>query len=83
MIVRPDGYVTRVPSDQEMTRPERTAAAMQDTAEQLEQAEASLHGSADRSPNAETTERLHALGDDVTAGARDIDRRADGLTNSR
>ena len=46
-----------------------------------EEAEAMLHSSADRSPNAETTARLHSLGDDVTAGARDIDRRADGLTN--
>ena len=83
MIVRPDGYVTRVTSDQEMSRPERTAAAMHDTAEQLEEAEATLHRSADESPNAETTARLHALGDDVTLRARTIDRRADGLTKSR
>jgi hypothetical protein len=82
MIVPPGGYVARVTSDQEMTRPERTAAAMHDTAEQLEEAEAVLHCSADRSPNAETTGRLHGLGDDVTARTRDIDRRADGLTNS-
>jgi hypothetical protein len=69
-----------VTSEQETTRPERTAAAMHDTAEQLEEAEAALHRSAERSPNEETTARLHALGDDVTSRAREIDRRADRLT---
>jgi hypothetical protein len=36
-----------------------------------------LHRSADTSPNEETTARLDALGDEVTAQADDIDRRAD------
>jgi hypothetical protein len=58
----------------------RTVAAMYDTAERLEVAEAILHQSAEASPNEETTARLHALGDEVTAQARNIDRRADRLT---
>jgi hypothetical protein len=53
---------------------------MHDTADKLEVAEAILHRSAERSPDTGTTDRLHALGDQVTARARDIDRRADRLT---
>ena len=53
---------------------------MHGTAEQLEVAEAILHRSAEESPNPSTTTRLHALGDEVTAQARAIDRRADLLT---
>ena len=53
---------------------------MHDTAEQLEVAEAILHGTAEQSPNSGTTARLHALADQVTAQAQDIDRRADRLT---
>ena len=52
---------------------------MHDTAEQLEVAEAILHRSAEESPNPATTTRLHALGDEVTAQAQGIDRRADLL----
>ena len=67
-------------SEDEMPNQRRTAAAMHDTAEQLEVAEANLHRSAEESPNPTTTTRLHALGDEVTAQARAIDRRADLLT---
>jgi hypothetical protein len=58
----------------------RTAAAMHHTAEQLEVAEAILHRSATQTPNPDTAERLDALGDQVTAQAQDIGRRADRLT---
>jgi hypothetical protein len=60
---------------------ERTAAAMHQTAERLEVAEEILHRSAEESPNSATTARLHALGDQVTAQAHDIDRRADRVTD--
>lgn len=53
---------------------------MHDTADALEAAEAILHHSAERSPDTPTTARLHALGDQVTAQAHEIDRRADQLT---
>lgn len=53
---------------------------MHDTAEQLEVAEAIQHRSAEESPNPTTTTRLHTLGDEVTAQAQAIDRRADLLT---
>lgn len=53
---------------------------MHGTAERLEAAEANLHRSADESPNDAVTARLHALADQVTAQAQDIDRRADRLT---
>ena len=69
-------------SDDEMTPRPQTAAAMHDTAEQLEVAEAILHRSAEQSPNPTTATRLHALGDEVTAQAQAIDRRADLLTQS-
>jgi hypothetical protein len=45
----------------------------------LEDAEAVLHRSADASPRADTTRRLHQLGDAVTAEARTIQDRADRL----
>jgi hypothetical protein len=54
---------------------------MHRTAEQLEVAESILHHSAEQSPNTDTTARLHALGDQVTAQAHQIDRRADRLTS--
>ena len=54
---------------------------MHDTADKLEAAEAILHRSVERSPETDTTARLHALGDQVTAQAHDIDRRADRLTD--
>ena len=69
-----------VSTDEQATAAERTSAAMHDTADKLEVAEAILHHSAERSPDAGTTARLHALGDQVTAQARDIARRADRLT---
>jgi hypothetical protein len=68
------------PTDEQTTAGERTSAAMNDTADELEVAEAILHDSAERSPNTGTTARLHALGDQVTAQAHDIARRADQLT---
>ncbi|WP_328472839.1 hypothetical protein OHA21_10965 [Actinoplanes sp. NBC_00393] len=52
---------------------------MHDTAEQLEVVEDRLHHIAEESPDPGTTVRLHALGDQVTAQAKDIDRRADRL----
>lgn len=55
---------------------------MRGTAEQLEVAEAILHRSAEESPDPGTTTRLHALGDEVTAQARSIDRRADLIAGS-
>nr|WP_296067614.1 hypothetical protein [uncultured Actinoplanes sp.] len=66
-------------SHDEMSRRQRTAAAMHGTAEQLERAEAILHRSAQESPDPSTTTRLHALGDEVTAQAQAIDARADRL----
>jgi hypothetical protein len=62
-------------------RPDRrdTAATMRDTAQKLEQSEAILHDSAERSPDPATARRLHRLGDEVTRRAKDIDRRADSL----
>jgi hypothetical protein len=38
-----------------------------------------LHRSAARTPNPDAADRLDALGDQVTAQAHDIDRRADRL----
>lgn len=70
-----------VTTDEETTAARRTAAAMHDTADKLEVAEAILHRSAERSPDTGTTARLHALGDQVTAQAHDIGRRADRLTD--
>ncbi len=67
-------------ADGDDTNRERTAAAMCATAEALEQAEAGLHRSARQSPDEEHAARLHQLGDEVTAQARDIARRADRLT---
>lgn len=52
---------------------------MHDTAEDLERAEAGLHRSAEASPDPDTKARLHALGDQVTAQARDIENRAELL----
>jgi ElaB/YqjD/DUF883 family membrane-anchored ribosome-binding protein len=56
-----------------------TTSAMRDTAEQLEEAEAKLHRSAEASPVAATRQRLHQLGDEVTAEAHGIEDRADDL----
>ena len=50
---------------------------MHDTAEQLHVSAGTLYRSSQASPNETTTDRLHALGDDVTEQADDIDRRAD------
>jgi hypothetical protein len=52
---------------------------MRDTAEALERSEAILHDSAERSPDAATTARLHRLGDEVTRQAKKIQHRADGV----
>ena len=56
-----------------------TAGTMHETAEALERSEAILHESAERSPDEQTRQRLHRLGDEVTRQAEDIDRRADLL----
>ena len=79
-MIHSGGYESTMTSDEETSPAERTAATMHDTAERLEIAEAILHRSADECPNTDTAARLHALGDQVTAQARDIDRRADRLT---
>jgi hypothetical protein len=52
---------------------------MRDTAADLEAAEDVLHHSADEAPNPGTAVRLDALGDAVTAQAKNIARRADNL----
>jgi hypothetical protein len=57
----------------------QTARILRDNADQLEDAEAVLHRSADASPRAETTRRLHELGDVVTAEAHAIEHRAERL----
>jgi hypothetical protein len=52
---------------------------MHDTAEALERSEAILHESAERCPDAETADRLHSLGDQVTSQAKQIENRATAL----
>ncbi|MFI1996456.1 hypothetical protein [Actinoplanes sp. NPDC020271] len=52
---------------------------MHDTAERLEVAEAILHRSAEESPDPAAATRLHSLGDQVTAQAKNIGRRADQI----
>jgi hypothetical protein len=56
-----------------------TARILRDNADKLEDAEAVLHRSADASPRAGTTRRLHGLGDAVTAEAHTIQDRAERL----
>jgi hypothetical protein len=56
-----------------------TADTMRDTADSLERSEASLHDSAERSPEPETARRLHALGDAVTREAKAIEKRAEAI----
>jgi hypothetical protein len=68
-----------VTTSEEIEERGRTAAAMHSTAQQLEDAEATLHRSARRSPDTATGERLDELGDAVTAEARRIDHRADRI----
>jgi hypothetical protein len=58
-----------------------TAARMRDAAAELEVAEAVLHRSAEASPDEHTRDRLHRLGDQVTAKSRDIAARAEGLSD--
>ena len=57
-----------------------TTDSMHRTAAELEETEAALHRSAEASPDRRTCDRLHRLGDAVTAEAKNIDRRADKLT---
>ena len=57
-----------------------TVDVMRETAASLEAAEAVLHHSAEASPNAATADRLHRLGDEVTAEAGDIAARARRLS---
>ena len=78
-MIRVAGYVPDVTSDGGSSQGERTVTAMHGTARQLEEAETILHRSAEESPNTDTTTRLHALGDQVTAQAHDIEQRADRL----
>jgi hypothetical protein len=58
---------------------ERTTTAMHRTAEELEVVEERLHDLAERARGADATDRLHALGHEVTAQAAAIERRADIL----
>jgi hypothetical protein len=53
---------------------------MHETAEALERSEATLHESAEKSPDEATTRRLHELGDAVTCEAKAIDKRADAIS---
>jgi hypothetical protein len=59
---------------------ERTTAVMHSTAERLEEAEATLHRSAEAAPEESARQRLHALGDQVTAEAKAIEERAARLS---
>lgn len=76
-----NGYPGAVTTTDDTEDRERTAAVLRSTAEQLEDAEATLHRSARRSPDAATGRRLDRLGDAVTAEARSIDERADRITD--
>ena len=64
-------------------RPRGTLATMLDTAVALEATEAVLHRTAEASPDPAAAERLHELGDRVTAKAKDIARRAGELPPER
>jgi hypothetical protein len=55
---------------------------MHDTAEALERSEAILHDSAEKSPNEQTKQRLHDLGDEVTDQAKNIEQRAHAIEPS-
>lgn len=57
----------------------RTVAVMRSTVEQLQLASEIFGATATASPNPETTSRLQALADDVSAQAEDIRQRADRL----
>jgi len=52
---------------------------MRDTAEELERSEATLHDSAERSPDPATAHRLHTLGDEVSREASEIEERAEAI----
>ena len=75
-----DGYERRMNPEDQPDQQARTVAAMHDSADGLHVSAGTLHRSARQSPSEATTGRLHALGDDVTTQAHDIDRRADQLT---
>jgi hypothetical protein len=70
-------YSRRVKSSEQDQQ--STANTMHDTAEALERSEAILHDSAENSPEPETKQRLHTLGDEVTRQAKNIDKRADAI----
>jgi glycerate-2-kinase len=74
----PDDHLTR----DEQKRSTTTVNTMRRTAKALEEAEDSLHRSAEQAPVAGIADRLHGLGDVVTAEARDIARRAEDLSAS-
>jgi hypothetical protein len=59
----------------------RTTAALESTSERLEDAEATLHRSAEASPDEASRRRLHALGDQVTSEAKAISKRAARLVD--
>ena len=65
----------------ETVRRRRTAMAMHDTADKLEEGEDRLHRSADRVPDDVLSQRLDNLGDEVSAQARGIAERADRLVD--
>jgi hypothetical protein len=58
-----------------------TAASMRETADALEETEGMLHRSAEASRDQSTRERLHRLGDQATAKAKEIIARADRLSS--
>ena len=62
-----------------MSEQERTVRSMHDTAEQLHVSAGTLYHSSQASTDETASDRLQSLGDDVTAEACDINRRADQL----
>lgn len=63
-------------------RTTRAADLMHLNAMALEETEQSMHDSADRRPAGQGGERLHELADSMTDTARDIARRARGLSEA-
>jgi ElaB/YqjD/DUF883 family membrane-anchored ribosome-binding protein len=60
-----------------------TVSVMRQTAASLEAAEQVLHRSAEASPSDAVRDRLHRIGDGVSAEAQGIARRADDLCEER
>lgn len=74
------GRETIMTMEREQGNRGRTAATMRTTAAELEEAEATMHRSADAMPDRATKDRLHRLADETTRTATDIAGRADRMT---